>query len=85
MRCGNKNLYCEYDKKREHTNQNYFGLLLIAINTVAVPRFSLGLICCIVLFCIGYNVTFIVQLGEHRTLDRKVAGSIITRGAVLCP
>ena len=27
----------------------------------------------------------IAQLGERRTLDRKVAGSIITRGAVLCP
>ena len=27
----------------------------------------------------------IAQLGERRTLDRKVAGSILTRGAVLCP
>ena len=25
------------------------------------------------------------QLGERRTLDRKVAGSILDRGAVLCP
>ena len=27
----------------------------------------------------------IAQLGEHRTLDCKVAGSILTWGAVLCP
>ena len=27
----------------------------------------------------------IAQLGERRTLDRKVAGSILNRGAVLCP
>ena len=27
----------------------------------------------------------IAQLGERQTLDRKVAGSILTRGAVLCP
>ena len=27
----------------------------------------------------------IAQLGGRRTLDRKVAGSILTRGAVLCP
>ena len=26
----------------------------------------------------------IAQLGERRTLDRKVAGSILTRGAMLC-
>ena len=25
------------------------------------------------------------QLGERRTLDRKVVGSILTRGAGLCP
>ena len=27
----------------------------------------------------------IAQLGERRTLDRKVTGSILNRGAVLCP
>ena len=27
----------------------------------------------------------IAQLGEHGTLDPKVAGSILTRGTVLCP
>ena len=27
----------------------------------------------------------IAQLGECRTLDGKVAGSILSRGAVLCP
>ena len=27
----------------------------------------------------------IAQLGERRTLDRNVAGSILTWGAVLCP
>ena len=27
----------------------------------------------------------IAQLGKRRTLDRKVAGSILARGAVLCP
>ena len=27
----------------------------------------------------------IAQLVEHRTLDRKVVGSNLTRGAVLCP
>ena len=27
----------------------------------------------------------IAQLGEHQTLDHKVAGSILTGGAVLCP
>ena len=27
----------------------------------------------------------IARLGEPRTLDPKVAGSILTRGAVLCP
>ena len=27
----------------------------------------------------------IAQLGECRTLDHKVAGSILTRGTVLCP
>ena len=27
----------------------------------------------------------IAQLGERRTLDHKVAGSILTRGGVLCP
>ena len=26
----------------------------------------------------------IAQLGEHHTLDRKVAGSILTRDEVLC-
>ena len=26
----------------------------------------------------------IAQLGEHRTLDRKVANSILTWGTVLC-
>ena len=25
------------------------------------------------------------QLGERQTLDHKVAGSILTRGQVLCP
>ena len=34
---------------------------------------------------IGDEGAPISQLGERRTLDRKVAGSIITRGAVLCP
>ena len=27
----------------------------------------------------------VAQLGERRTLDRKVAGSILTRGMLLCP
>ena len=27
----------------------------------------------------------IAQLGEHQTLDGKVAGLILTQGAVLCP
>ena len=27
----------------------------------------------------------IAQLGEHATIDRKVASLILTRGAVLCP
>ena len=27
----------------------------------------------------------IAQLGERRTLDRKVAGSILTLGTMLCP
>ena len=27
----------------------------------------------------------IAQLGERRTLGRKIAGSILTRGEVLCP
>ena len=27
----------------------------------------------------------VAQLGERWTLDRKVAGSILDRGAVLCP
>ena len=27
----------------------------------------------------------IAQLGGHRTLDHKVAGSILSPGAVLCP
>ena len=27
----------------------------------------------------------IAQLGEHQTLDRKVAGSILAWGALLCP
>ena len=29
--------------------------------------------------------TPMAQLGERQTLDRKVAGSILTRGVVLCP
>ena len=38
-----------------------------------------------------YGATFkiwkasVAQLGEIRTLDSKVAGSILTRDAVLCP
>ena len=27
----------------------------------------------------------IAQLGEHRTPDRKVVGSILTQGVLLCP
>ena len=27
----------------------------------------------------------IAQLGEHQTLDRKIVGSILIGGAVLCP
>ena len=34
------------------------------------------------ILCMGEPI---VQLGERRTLDRKVAGSILTRVAVLCP
>ena len=32
-----------------------------------------------------YQEAPIAQLGERQTLDRKVAGSILTFGAVLCP
>ena len=32
-----------------------------------------------------FQVTPIAQLGERRTLNREVAGSILTQGAVLCP
>ena len=31
------------------------------------------------------KAALIAQLGESQTLDRKVGGSILTRGAVLCP
>ena len=30
-------------------------------------------------------ITAIFHMGEHQTLDHKVAGSILTWGAMLCP
>ena len=36
--------------------------------------------------CLSFSPSApIAQLGERRTLDHKVAGLILTRGAVLCP
>ena len=55
-------------------------------------RKSVGLIKKIILFTLLFNPfhttdleALIAQLGEHQTLDRKVAGSILTWGGVLCP
>ena len=48
--------------------------------------YSMRTYMCSLYFLEGLHTIFpIAQLGEHWTLDRKVVGSILTKGRVLCP
>ena len=56
-----------------------------------LPRFPISEMSSIKLASVAVQDKFvfggapIAQLGGHQNLDRKVAGLILTRGAVLCP